>query len=391
MSTISELQIKIGADSSGLSSSLNQAKGNIDKTFAVNPITEMNTAVNNLNSSVSGLIGKFNGLVGLAATGFGFTSLIEGAVNAGAGVYQMSQTLHESTAEAAEFNRILKMSGVETHLAETAFIRLDKTVTESGEAGDKCRAVFKAVGVSMTDQSGKLLPINQQLEQLANGYQKASAAGMGQEFIMSTLGARGMELVKTLKNYNEVKENSAKVQGIGLNPEEMYKMQQQLHLLQMQAGQLKLVFGSVFVNLMGDNVEKMSSGLASIAKYIAENRQQITATTGEVLKLLAAYESIKLISKVGGNVLGAMQTNNTKSQLNAINASNEAALTAQQERSIVKRQALIDAAAKKEEAAYYKTVQAMETSEAEKTAIFNEYLIKKNKRPLNLKQLFVLQ
>lgn len=382
MSTISELQIKIGADSSGLSSSLNQAKGDIDKTFAVNPITEMNTAVNNLNSSVSGLIGKFNGLVGLAATGFGFTSLIEGAVNAGAGVYQMSQTLHESTAEAAEFNRILKMSGVETHLAETAFIRLDKTVTESGEAGDKCRAVFKAVGISMTDQSGKLLPINQQLEQLANGYQKASAAGMGQEFIMSTLGARGMELVKTLKNYNEVKENSAKVQGIGLNPEEMYKMQQQLHLLQMQAGQLKLVFGSVFVNLMGDNVEKMSSGLASIAKYIAENRQQITATTGEVVKLLAAYEAIKVASTVGNSMMGAWNSHSATADLNAINAAQEAALTAQQERSIVKRQAMIDGAAKKEEASYYKTVQAMEVSEAEKTAIFTEYLLKREQASL---------
>lgn len=382
MSTISELMVKIGADSSGLSSSLNTAKQDIDKTFAVNPVNEMNTAINNLNGSVSGMIGKFNNLVGLAATGFGLSSLIQGAVNAGAGVYQMSQTMHASTAEAAEFNRILKLTGVETHTAETAFVRLDKTLTSSGEEGDKCRAVFKAVGISMTDQNGKLLPINQQLGKLADGYQKAASAGMGQEFVMNTLGVRGMELVKTLKNYNQAKENGAKVQGIGLNPEEMYKMQQQLHLLEMQAGQLKLVFGSVFVNLLGGNVEHISSGLATIAKDIADNRQQITATTGEVFKLLAAYEAVKVAGKIGNGISGAWQSMSTKSEMNAINEAQEAALTIQQERSISKRQNMIDAAAKKEEAAYYKTVQAMEVSEAEKTQIFNEYLIKREQASL---------
>lgn len=382
MSTISELTVKIGADSSGLSSSLNTAKQDINKTFAVNPVNEMNTAINNLNSSVSGMIGKFNSMVSLAATGFGFASLIQGAVNAGAGVYQMSQTMHASTAEAAEFNRILKLTGVETHTAETAFVRLDKTLTSSGEEGDKCRAVFQAVGISMTDQNGKLLPINQQLGKLAEGYQKAASAGMGQEFVMNTLGVRGMALVKTLKNYNQAKENGAKVQGIGLNPEAMYKMQQQLHLLEMQAGQLKLVFGSVFVDLLGDNVGKISGELAQIAKYVADNRQQITATTGEVFKLLAAYEAVKVAGKIGNGISGVWQSISTKSEMNAINEAQEAALTAQQERAIAKRQAMVDAAAKKEEAAYYKTVQAMEASEAEKNQIFTEYLIKREQASL---------
>jgi len=382
VSTISELMVKIGADSSGLSSSLNTAKQDIDKTFSINPVNEMNQAIGNLNSSVSGLIGKFNSIVGLAATGFGFTSLIQGAVNAGAGVYQMSQTLHASTAEAAEFNRILKLTGAETHTAEKAFVRLDKTLTSSGEDGEKCWAIFNAVGVTMTDSNGKLLPINQQLENLSKGYQKAAAAGMGQEFVMNTLGVRGMDLVKTLKNYNEAKENSSKVKGIGLNPEEMYKMQQELRMLEMQAGQLKLVFGSVFVDLLGDNVGTISSELATMAKYMADNRQEITSMTSEVLKLLAAYEAVKVAGKIGNGISGVWQGISTKSEINAINEAQEAALTVQQERAITKRQAMIDAAAKKEEAAYYKTVQAMEMSEAEKTAIFNEYLIKREQASL---------
>jgi hypothetical protein len=377
MSTISELVVKIGADSSGLSSSLNQAKTDINKTFDINPINNMNNAINGLNNSVTGLIGKFNGLVGLAAGGFGLNALVEGAVNAGAGVYQMAQTLHASTAEAAEFNRILKLTGAETHLAETAFVRLDKTFTSSGESGDKCRAIFQAVGVSLTDGNGKLKPINEQLESLAQGYKKAADAGYGQEFIMNTLGARGMDLVKTLKNYNEAKENSEKVKGIGLDPAEMYKVQQEMKLTEMQAGQLKIAMGSIFVDIFKGSNGEINNTLAEMASWIAKNRSEIAGTTVEILKLLAAYEAVKVVKNVAGGISNIIGKAGTKSTMDAVNNAQETALTAQQEKSIVKRQALIENAAKKEEAAYYKTVQAMEASEAEKTQIFTDYLLKR--------------
>ena len=147
MSTILELQIKIGADSSGLSSSLNQAKSDIDKTFAVNPIKEMNTAVNNLNSSVSGLIGKFNGLVGLAAGGFGISAAIQSAVDAGDAVYLLSQRMNVSAGEASEFSRILKITGGDAGTAAKAMMRLDKSYSDDSASGKKCKAILDA-GVS---------------------------------------------------------------------------------------------------------------------------------------------------------------------------------------------------------------------------------------------------
>lgn len=382
MSTISELQIKIGADSSGLSSSLNKAKGDIDKTFAVNPITEMNTAVNNLNGSVSGLIGKFNGLVGLAAGGFGISAAIQSAVDAGDAVYTLSQRMNVSAGEASEFSRILKITGGDAGTTAKAMMRLDKSYSDDSESGKKCKAILDAVGVSLTDQSGKLLPVTQQLGNLSEGYKKAQAAGMGQEFIMNTLGARGMTLITTLERYNEAKESASKVQGIGLNPEEMHKMSVEMKELEMQAGQLKIAAGSILVDIFHGQGGQVSGTLAYWAKLIADNRTQIASTTAEALKLLAAYEAIKVARTVGNSMMGAWNSHSATADLNAINASQEAALTAQQERSIVKRQAMIDGAAKKEEVSYYKTVQAMEVSEAEKTAIFTEYLLKREQASL---------
>ena len=68
-----------------------------------------------------------------------------------------------------------------------------------GEAGERARTMLDAVGVSLTDSAGKILPLNEQLKNLSEGYKKAADAGYGQEFIMNTLGVRGMALTKTLQ------------------------------------------------------------------------------------------------------------------------------------------------------------------------------------------------
>lgn len=378
MSIISDLEVKIGADSSSLSKELAKSQAEIKQTFNINPINEMSNAVNDLTGSIAGISSKIGGMVGLFATGFGLTSLVQDAVDAGASVYQLSQRLHASNAEALEFSRVLQLTGGDTQTAQTAFLRLDKSLMSSGESGKKCRATLAAVGVTLTDQSGKLLPVNEQLGKLAEGYQKAASAGHGQEFLMNTLGARGLSLVKTLQEYNEAKANAAKVQGIGIDPEEMHKMQQDMRTLQLQAGQLKIAFGSVLVGIFGGDLNNVNGELASMAKYIADNRQQIADTTATVLKLVAAYEAVKVakrlatsVSETYGNVKDMFSVKND------VNTANDAALTAQQERTIARRQALVDNLAKREEAAYLKTVQAMEISEAEKTQLFNEYLIKR--------------
>lgn len=378
MSVISDLEVKIGADSSGLSKELAKSQAEIKQTFNVNPINEMSNAVNDLTGSIAGISSKIGGMVELFATGFGLTSLVQDAVDAGASVYQLSQRLHASNAEALEFSRVLQLTGGDTQTAQTAFLRLDKSLMSSGESGKKCRATLAAVGVTLTDQNGKLLPVNEQLGKLAEGYQKAASAGHSQEFLMNTLGARGLSLVKTLQEYNEAKANAAKVQGIGIDPEEMHKMQQDMRTLQLQAGQLKIAFGSMLVGIFGGNLNNVNGELASMAKYIADNRQQIADTTATVLKLVTAYEAVKVAKRLATNV--SETYGNVKDMFsvkNDVNTANDAALTASQEKRIAEEQRLVANLAKKEENAYLKTVQAMEVSEAEKTRIYTEYLIKR--------------
>lgn len=363
MATISEMVIKIGADASGLSAGLKKAQQDIDKTFSVNPVNEFSDALTGTTGKVDKLIGSFSSLAKITATGFGLSSLIAGAVDAGESVYQLSQRLQVSYAEAGAFSRVLKLTGGDADTCGAAFMRLDKTITAGGEAGERARSMLDAVGVSLTDGTGKILPLNEQLKNLSDGYKRAAAAGYGQEFIMNTLGVRGMALTKTLQNYTEAAENAQKVKSIGIDPKEMHRISQQMKLVEMQAGQLKNVGGAVVAPIAADVFPPIIEGLATAAKFVAENKRELKELAKTGLEVVAVYKMMQAAAKIGAGISGAWHA--------AKNAPNvgEATLTEAQEKSIARRMRRIDQMTEKEIRAMEKTVAKMQISEAEKVRL----------------------
>lgn len=381
MATISELLIKIGADNSGLSKALDNTKQQIDSTFKdVSPLNEMQGALTGTTNKVEALLGSFTKFAAMAAGGFGMTSLISASVEAGESLYQLQRRLGVTTAEAGEFKKILALTGGDADTASVAIMRMDKNISGSSESAKKAKAIFEAVGVSMTDQNGKLLPVNKQLEQLAEGYRKATEAGYGQEFIMNTLGSRGMALTKTLQNFAEAKENAAKVQSNGLiDPEEMHKLDQEMKVINMQLGQLKTAGGAAFAPIAKEFLPVILTGLQDTAKFIKENGAAIKETTKDVVALIAVYKSLQAARAIAmkvNHVVGGL-TDHTE-ELRA-NESKETELTAQQERAIARRIKNIEKQSIAEERAYAKSVAKMEVSEEEKSKLIAKHIVQREK------------
>ena len=381
MATISELLIKIGADNSGLSKALDNTKQQIDSTFKdVSPLNEMQGALTGTTNKVEALLGSFTKFAAMAAGGFGMTSLISASVEAGESLYQLQRRLGVTTAEAGEFKKILALTGGDADTASVAIMRMDKNISGSSESAKKAKAIFEAVGVSMTDQTGKLLPVNKQLEQLAEGYRKATEAGYGQEFIMNTLGSRGMALTKTLQNFAEAKENAAKVQSNGLiDPEEMHKLDQEMKVINMQLGQLKTAGGAAFAPIAKEFLPVILTGLQDTAKFIKENGAAIKETTKDVVALIAVYKSLQAARAIAmkvNHVVGGL-TDHTE-ELRA-NESKETELTAQQERAIARRIKNIEKQSIAEERAYAKSVAKMEVSEEEKSKLIAKHIVQREK------------
>ena len=84
-----------------------------------------------------------------------------------------------NTEEAVKMSRILTLTGGDVEQAAKAIMRMDKVLMENSTAGAQSRAVLAAYGVAMTDSTGRLLPLNVQLERLAKGYRSAQAEGRG--------------------------------------------------------------------------------------------------------------------------------------------------------------------------------------------------------------------
>lgn len=366
MSTIADLLIKIGADSSGLNSELKNAKGQIDKTFEPSPIKGFTDALNGTSASVDGFASKVVKAAALAGAGFGFTQLISGAVEAGSRIHDLTEAMGISAAEAAMFSRTVAIAGGDIQTASTALMKLDKTLTGGGTAAEKAQIMLQAVGVSLQDSNGKLLPVNQQLEALAEGYQKAAKAGYQQEFIMNTLGAKGMALAGTLREYAEAKEQAAKISGIGLDPEEMDRLSKELTALKMQASSIGLATGAALAPIVEAYLPYIMTGLSNTAKFLAANKDEIVDITRNVVAFIAVYKTLQALqaaSRAVGGLFGS-----------AGSAAAEEALTRVQEKAIQKRIRMVQAAALAEEKAYYQSLSTMQATEAEKTAIYAKFV-----------------
>lgn len=369
MATIADLLVKLGADSSGLRQELNKAKSDINTAFDANPIKTFQGAVDGTAGSMESLIGKFGKFTAAAGAGFGFIQMISGAVEAGARVKELSETMGVSASQASLFSRTVSLAGGDVQTASAAIMRLDKTLSSGGASAEKAQAMLSAVGVSLQDANGKLLPLTEQLKALSEGYKLAASAGYAQEYLMETLGSRGIALTGVLREYTEAAQNAAKVQGVGLDPEEMDRTKKEIDTLKMQASALGTATGAALAPLIEQIIPPLTSGLAAVAKYLSTNKEEVTDCTKAVVAFIAAYKTVVALRASFGAIQGLFGAAGGAGSTAATEA-----ITRAQEAQINRRIKLIENAALQEEKAYLKSLQTMEVTEAEKTRLYANYV-----------------
>lgn len=369
MATIADLLVKLGADSSGLRQELNKAKSDINTAFDANPIKTFQGAVDGTAGSMESLIGKFGRFTAAAGAGFGFIQMISGAVEAGARVKELSETMGVTASQASLFSRTVSLAGGDVQTASAAIMRLDKTLSSGGDSAEKAQAMLSAVGVSLQDANGKLLPLNEQLKALSEGYKLAASAGYAQEYLMETLGSRGIALTGVLREYTEAAQNAAKVQGVGLDPEEMDRTKKEIDTLKMQASALGSATGAALAPLIEQIIPPLTTGLATVAKYLATNKEEVIDCTKAVVAFIAAYKTVVALRASFGAMQGLFGAAGGAGSTAATEA-----ITRAQEAQINRRIKLLENAALQEEKAYLKSLQTMEATEAEKTRLYANYV-----------------
>lgn len=257
----------------------------ISKMGGASPLAGAASAAQGASAVVSGITGKLASFAMVAAGGFGIGAIIDNVVNAGEALYQLSNKLHMTTAETAQFKKIMTLSGVDVEVAAKSFAKMDKTLAGGGKSAEALQGYLSQFGVSLTDANGKLLPMNQQLDAMAKGYQNAVAQGRGQEFMLETLGAKGMELTKVFENYADAQAAASQIKGVGIDPKSLHEIWLQMNILKAEATQVALGLAQAFIPIAQQILPALIPVLQAVVTFMKDNKEAIAAVVTNGLKL----------------------------------------------------------------------------------------------------------
>lgn len=243
-------------------------------------------------SEVTGAYGmlstKMAGLMAVGMTGAGLFNITQGAMDAGENLYKLSTRLHLTTSEASQLNKLFSISGTSIQAVVPFFSQLDKSVLSSSKGLNSTTMALMKFGVNLKDSAGNLLPINEQLDQLAKGYQKAAEAGKEEEFQAQVLGRRGAELIPLLENYNENMKVASSIKATGLlDPKEAHELSLEWRKMKGEAGQLQMAFGAALMPIAKELMPEVTDVMIKCIDYIKDNKDDIKdsiETAGTALK-----------------------------------------------------------------------------------------------------------
>ena len=254
-------------------------------------MTAAQVGVRNLTSGFNVLSTKMAAVMAVAATGAGLFNITKDAMLAGENVYKLTQRLHVSASEAETLNRVFQLADTDIKSIIPLIARLDKQVSVAGERGNDTTRALSRFGIALKDQQGNLLPLNEQLAQLAKGYKTASEAGMEEAYTAEVLGARGAALIPILEQYEDLMTISSRVKTTGLlDPEQAHETYLKWRAMEMEAGQLKLALGAALLPVAEELMPEINDGFESLVELIRDNKDEIKDAVlgwGEALKTVA--------------------------------------------------------------------------------------------------------
>ena len=230
------------------------------------------------------------GIVAAAFTAIGeaIVKMAHPAIAAGESIYRLQQHMHASTADAVAFNNIFKISGGSAESTLTSLMRLDKSIRTAGSGGNEATRALAAFGVSLQNDNGVLLPYNQQLEKLAQGYQRAKAAGLEEEYVTATLGVRGREMISVLEDYTELQDKASQIKGTGMiNPEMAHELEHESNLLSAEWGQLGTAFSAALQPAAAEILPSLIALLQESVTLISDHKEAVFAVSTTLGKLIS--------------------------------------------------------------------------------------------------------
>jgi hypothetical protein len=180
----------------------------------------------------------------------GLEHMIEGTVESAHSVELLSQQLGLSTDKVQELGFATKSmgeGGMAMSLRQLA-MHANAAATKGGEAG----AVFSRLGVSLRGANGKLLPVDQLLERVADGMQRTRDPTERMAYATQLFGRNGVRMISVLKDGSEgLRKKYEMARKYGIMSKEMIELAHEEHEAQVGVNyMMKALQGSIVEKLL---------------------------------------------------------------------------------------------------------------------------------------------
>lgn len=218
--------------------------------------------------------------------GLGLAAITKDAAEAAASIGDLGDQLGIGTEAAAKLQGTLKAAGVETEGFVGFITKLDKSVKTAGESGNEVTRTLARFGVSLTDDTGKLVDYNEQLRRLSEAYQNAKASGNVEDFFAG-IGARGAAYRDLLNKFEEYSRRGGDMYGAGIKgaAADAMNVTDALSEVGEKLETLKQAFGAAFVPIVSEALQPVIESLKTIKDLMDENTTAVSAFARAVYEM----------------------------------------------------------------------------------------------------------
>lgn len=209
------LQGEINKIGQGLGSQISDAIAGISPGFAKarDSVAKVTTGLGKLEAA--GLAGT----VAMTALGVAVASVaaVEGmnklsdivdetahkASEASEKVFALRENFNLTTEDAEKLAGVMAVDGSNADAVATAIRKLNKQLETAGEDGNLASQTLEKYGVTLRKADGSMKSVTEQVEALAQGYQRAKEAGDDLNFVTNTLGSGGSQFTHLLNGWED--------------------------------------------------------------------------------------------------------------------------------------------------------------------------------------------
>jgi hypothetical protein len=190
---------------------------NNETSIIISAVDKTQGALNSVNGNLSTLEGQFTKLTGVVS-GFAalagvtaFAGIVKGAVDSAAGLHDMAQQTGASVESLSAMRAAAKLAGVDMEQVAGGLGKLSKNMLAASQGSGDAAKVFSALGISVTDSSGKMktsdavfLEFSRSLQTVGSASERAAAAQL-------VLGKSGAQLLPMMNDLGVAGELQAKI------------------------------------------------------------------------------------------------------------------------------------------------------------------------------------